>query len=103
MLKLWPLPALLLAGCFAADTTATADARRARAEQRQARAEVALGKTPVPRTHGIQGNQLLVIDTPVSDGSGFVENQRCFVWRDQEFKTATMSCPQQAEVLISSE
>lgn len=103
MRKIWLLaiPALL-AGCADTDRP-TADARKARTEQRQARAEVTLSKTPVPRTYTIQGNQLQVLDIPVADSSGFVETQRCMVWRDAEFKTATMSCPQQAEVLVSSQ
>ena len=102
MIKVWLIAAALLAGC-ADDDINTAAARKAHTEKRQAKAEAALSKTPVPRTYSIQGNQLQVLDIPVADSSGFVETQRCMVWRDAEFKTATMSCPQQAEVLISSQ
>lgn len=99
--KFWLIAvAALLAGC-ADDDISTAAARKAHADKRQAKADAALSKTPVPRTYQVGPNQLQVLDIPVSDGSGFVETQRCLVWRDAEFKTATMSCPQQAEVLIS--
>lgn len=84
------LAALLLVGC--ADD-APPVARKTPAD-RKAKADAALAKTPVPRTYTMNGNQLLVIDVPVADSSGFVESQRCFVYRDAEFKTSTMSCPQ---------
>lgn len=101
MHKIWLIAAAaLLSGCADDDTNAAA-ARKAMAEKRQAKAEAALSKTPVPRTYPVGQNQLQVIEVPVADGSGFVDVQRCFVWRDQEFKTATMSCGQQPDVLIS--
>jgi hypothetical protein len=100
MLKFWLLaiPALL-AGCADSDRP-SAEARKAHTEKRQARAEVALSKTPVPRTYPVQGNQMQVIEVPTADKYGYVEMTRCFVWRDAEFKTATMSCPQQTDILI---
>lgn len=101
MLKIWLIAAALLAGCADDDINAAA-ARKAHAEKRQAKAEAALSKTPVPRVYSLQGNQLQVVEVPVADGSGFVDTQRCFIWRDQEFKQATMSCGQQPDVLISN-
>lgn len=102
MLKIWLLaiPALL-AGC-ADDDINTVAARKAHADKRQAKAEATLSKTPVPRTYSLQGNQLQVVEVPVADSSGFVDQQRCFVWRDQEFKSVTMSCGQQPDVLVSN-
>lgn len=97
MFKLFLVAALLLAGC-ADDVPKPVKSSRA---DRLAKAEALLGKAPVPRTYAIQGHQLLVLDVPVADTFGFVEVQRCLIWRDAEFKMATMSCPQQAEVLIS--
>lgn len=60
---------------------------------RVADAETVVSKTPVPRTYRINGNELLVIDVPTRDSLGFVENQKCFVWRDAEYKSASMQCP----------
>lgn len=98
--KVWLITAAaLLAGC-ADDEHSTAAARKAYKEKRQAKAESVLSKTPVPRTYNLQGNQLHVVEVPVADSSGFVDVQRCFIWRDQEFKQATMSCGQQPDVLI---
>ena len=47
-----------------------------------------MSRTPTPRTYRIDGNELKVIDLPVKDASGYLELQRCFVWRDAEFRTA---------------
>lgn len=99
MHKIWLIAAAaaLLSGC-ADDDINTAAARKAHQDKRQAKADAALSKTPVPRIYSLQGNQLQVIEVPVADSYGFVESQRCFVWRDQEFKQATISCPQPPEI-----
>ena len=100
MLKLWSLVIpLAIMGCKgeAVDAAATSKARN---DKRVAKAEVALGKTPVPRTYTIQGNQLQVIEVPVADTSGFVDQQRCFIYRDAEFKTSSISCESRPEVVI---
>lgn len=102
MHKIWLIAvAALLSGC-ADDDINTAMARKALADKRQAKAEAALSKTPVPRVYSLQGNQLQVIEVPVADASGFVEMQRCFIFRDQEFRTATMSCGQQPDIQVVS-
>lgn len=102
MLKIWLIAAVLLAGCTNNTPIDTAAASKARKEGRLAKAEAVLSKTPVPRTYSLQGNQLQVVEVPVADGFGFVEMQRCFVWRDQEFKQATISCPQPPEITGSN-
>lgn len=80
------------------DPAKTAQVGQEKRATRIAKAEERLSVTPVPRTYTIQGNQLLVVDVPTRTNSGFAESQRCFVWRDQEFKTATISCPQPPEI-----
>lgn len=84
------------------NTVDAAVASKSRNDKRAATAEILLSKTPVPRTYVIQGNQLQVLDIPVLNNSGFVEMQRCMVWRDAEFKTVSISCPQQAEVILTN-
>jgi len=91
------LSALAAAGCL---SSAEAEKPK-RAQRQQAAAEVELAKTPVPRTYRYTDGELRVIEAPVKDASGFVDVQRCFVWRDHEFKTATISCGQMPEVLLS--
>lgn len=66
---------------------------------RRADAQATLSKTPTPRTYRIDGNELKVIDIPVVDAAGLAEVQRCFVWRDQEFRSSTLSCGQMPEIL----
>lgn len=92
--------AALAAGCD--DGRAQADVRKQRQAERQEAAEAALARTPEARTYRFDGNELKVIETPVRDATGYVDVQRCFVWRDQEFKTAAISCGQQPEVLLSN-
>lgn len=92
------LVAVVLAGC--SDTVA--EKPRKTRQERAADAEAQLSKTPESRTYRFDGNELRVVEVPVKDGSGFVDIQRCFVWRDQEFKTATMSCGQQPEIMLSN-
>jgi len=41
-----------------------------------------------------------VIDVPVLDSTGLLDVQRCFVWRDQEFRSSTLSCGQMPEIFI---
>jgi hypothetical protein len=95
---LWALAALMaLPGC----SDSTAKPRRT-AQDRQQAAEAALSRTPVPRTYRFDGNELKIIDVPVADSAGFVDIQRCYVWRDAEFRTATLSCGAQPEVLLST-
>ena len=100
--KLWlvAIP-FFLAGCPSNPPVDTAAASRANKERRLAKAETVLSKSPVPRTYTIEGNQLQVVEVPVADTFGFVELRRCFIYRDQEFKQASMSCEQQPGVLIS--
>ena len=90
------LVALVLVGC-------SADAQKPprTAKDRKEAAELQLAKTPIPRTYRYADGELKVLDVPVADTSGFVDRQRCFLWRDTEFKTATLSCGQQPEVLLA--
>lgn len=51
-----------------------------------------LAVTPVPRIYRYDGSDLRVLDVPVSTDGKFVDMQRCFIWRDAEFKTSSISC-----------
>lgn len=88
---------LLLAACGAAE----AERPRRTTKERQEAAEVLLQRAPVPRTYRYAEGELRVLEVPVKDGSGFVDQQRCMLWRDEVFKTATLSCGQMPEVLLS--
>lgn len=95
-MRLALLVCVLLMGC-----SAEADKPRVARIDRKAAAELAVAKTPVPRTYRMDGNELKVIEVPVKDSSGFLDMHRCFVWRDQEFRTATLSCGQEPMPLLS--
>lgn len=98
MLKFWSVViVMLLAGCDGSPKVAN----RTPAE-RAARAEEKLSVPPVPRTYAVGDNQLVVVDVPVSDSEHFVDRQRCFIFRDTEFKQSTMSCGQQPDVVLGN-
>lgn len=87
---------VVLASTLCAVVVACGEAKpqgaRSSRQERVLAAEHAVGQTPVPRVYRVDGNQLLVLDFPVKDAAGFLDRQRCFVWRDAEFRTATLSC-----------
>lgn len=89
--------ALLLASC--SDPVADKKYRDARLAKRGEAADVILSKTPEPRSYRFDGNELKIIDVPIKDGGGYIDNQRCFVWRDVEFKTASLSCAQMPDLI----
>lgn len=90
------LVSALVAGC--GDTPA--DKPKLSRQQREEAARLLLSKTPEPKVYHLNGNELKVIEVPVKDSTGHVDVQRCFLWRDQEFKTSTLSCGQMPDVLL---
>lgn len=62
-------------------------------ESRRDDEQKALNMPPRVVTHSIPNGTLLVVDV-VAGGSGrVIHRQRCFVWRDAEFKNSSMQCP----------
>ena len=88
---------LLLAACSGESAKP-----RPTAKDRQEASDLVLSRTPAARTYRYADGELRVIEVPVKDSSNFVDHQRCFIWRDEAFKTATMSCDKQPEVLLST-
>lgn len=60
-----------------------------------------LAATTKTRAFDVNGNQMLVVSTPIKSYFG-VEYQTCFIWRDKEYKTASMHCGQQPEMDLSN-
>ena len=92
MLK-YLLIALLLVGC----SDKPKPDRAARKQERIEAAKVIVKRTPQPKTYRIDGHQLIMVELPESDDQGYIEAHKCFIWRDAEYKTATMSCPNAQE------
>ena len=83
---------VLLAACSGDQKVAsTAEKKTARA----AKAQQVLSQPATQTIHHINGNQLIVIDFPVRMADDFADMKRCFVWRDEEFKTSSLSCEQE--------
>ena len=59
-----------------------------------ARVKAKLAKPLEAQTMAVGPNQLLTVEVPsLMSGTTMLQVQRCYVWRDVEFKTAAMSCP----------
>lgn len=93
------LVVVLLSGCFSEPEKPNAGVRK----ERQAKAAAAIAKTPTPRTYRYTDGELRVLDVPSADKNGFMEAQRCFLWRDTEWKTSSLSCSGQADLFPSFE
>jgi hypothetical protein len=89
------LLAALLVGCSQAAPERDAVPRLTAAD-RKANSEHAKSLPPDTHTYQVQGNQLLVVDVPVDGTAKRIESQKCFVWRDREFRTASIQCPADA-------
>lgn len=89
---------VVLAGCG----DEPAKPRRTPAERAEA-AELKLQRTPIPRVYRYGDGELRVLEVPVKDTTGgFVDMQRCFLWRDEAFKTATLSCGQMPDAVLAN-
>lgn len=66
-----------------------------------AQAERKLAAVPAPREYDVNGHQLIVLQIPVQGYGSTVDFQRCFVWRDKQFQTASMQCEQPPELDLS--
>lgn len=54
--------------------------------------EQALAQTPAPRTYRYAEGELKVFEVPIRAGR-MVDRQTCILWRDSEFRTASLQCP----------
>lgn len=87
----------VLGGCEQQRQKAEADKRDAALIMAKEAADArALAQGPLqPRVLAAGAHEVVVVEIPSEAGSGFVSTQRCYVWRDKEFRTATMSCPEE--------
>lgn len=93
---------LLIALAVSACDSAPPPAHAATRKERRQDAEAVVSKKPEPFVYSYTEGELRVYDVPtLAPGSALVESQKCFVWRDREFRTSTISCPQPPEVVLS--
>ena len=75
-------------------------ARTAERLKSEERAKATVAAPITPRTLQVGQHQVLVIDVPSVQFGTFIENQRCYVWRDAEFRVSSMSCPHQPAMAL---
>lgn len=88
-------PALLVGGC--GDRSAAHESAAAkRIEQRRSAAHAQVSAGPVATVSKLADGDLIALTIPSSTLRGlYVEVQRCYVWRDGETRSTSMSCPHQ--------
>lgn len=85
------LLAVSLAACGPVEATSDTPALKRAARVQQAQEMAA--QPPKVTHHTLEHGELLVIETNVVAPGGFSDSQRCFLWRDKELGTASLSCP----------
>jgi hypothetical protein len=75
----------LLAGCLAEGANTSR-------EDRIRAVEEMMGQTPRPRTFRYADGELRVLEVPMGGAQGVMQMKHCFIWRDTEFKTSSISC-----------
>lgn len=100
--------ALLLAvsGCLGAcdrDAEKESLARKSARLQSAAAANAKAAAPIAPRTIQVGQHEMLVVDVPSVEFGAFISTQRCYVWRDTEFRVASMSCPHEVSALSSDD
>lgn len=86
----------ILVACLclpACDRQPTAEEVKLRKAEREAKVAAAINRSLSPRVLQAGVHQLVVLDVPFAETRTQVAIERCYVWRDSEFKTATLSCP----------
>lgn len=93
-------PALILAvGLLAACGKGPSEQERlANRSVRIERAQKIISKPIEPRVQKVGPNELVTVEVPSADRLGYIDSQRCYVWRDLEFRTASLSCPHAPEL-----
>ena len=100
--------AAVAAGCYHIDKRDKAAA--AVAVGNRAKASYAMEqrlKAPLkPRVLVVGEHQVVVLEVPSEAGSvsgSYYGLQKCYVWRDAEYRTATISCPHEEELKLTDE
>lgn len=87
-----------LAACGQGSTDQDVKARRS---ERLKSAQAEAAKPLAPRAQQVGNNELLTIDVTSADRFGYLERQRCYVWRDRELQAASISCPNSPEIVVN--
>lgn len=89
---------ILLAACTDREPVKAKPSRAERIQQ----AKMLAQQPPKQVVHHMASGELIVMEVSTTDPYGFAEIQRCFVWRDAEFKTVSMQCPSDQADIPSS-
>ena len=97
MLLRLTLIVLVLQGC----SDAPADVPRRSKEERRQDAIRLAQQPPSQTSHRLRSGELIVLDVPVVVAPGVADVQKCFVFRDAEYQSSSISCPSDATGVVS--
>lgn len=93
MWRLAPLLLVFLYGC----NEAPAEPSVSKAAQRRQAAQALADQPPKQTVYHLAHGDLIVLDIATVMPGGNPDSQKCFVWRDTEYKAATLQCPAYSE------
>lgn len=70
---------------------------QAKSIDRRAIAKAAVERGPTTKVTRVLAGELIELEIPQADASGLLLVQRCVVWRDSEFRTASLNCATEPE------
>lgn len=91
---------VLIAGCGPSEAEREA-AREKDKQQRAAKIAKQLSRPLEPTHHTVGPHEIISVAVPHATEYNSVEMQRCFIWRDAEFKTSSIACPSPPELVFS--
>lgn len=80
---------LLIVGC--SDNPKPTE--REREADRRAKAEAFVSKAPRQWRYQLPDGELIVVDVNTLADGAYGFTQKCFIWRDKQFNTASLQCP----------
>jgi hypothetical protein len=89
------LPLLLLL-CSCSGQPEHSASREQKMAERRAKAERLAKQPPKRIAYRFDNGELVVIDIATVGDGGLQDSQKCFLWRDAEFKAASLQCPSTA-------
>jgi hypothetical protein len=87
----------LVAICLVAGCSDQSTDHALKKMSRREKLEQAASKPPTRSVYTFEDGQLVVLDITSVTG-GFLDSQRCYVWRDRQFQTSSLQCPSQGEM-----
>lgn len=88
---------MVAAGCSDKPNNAAIEAQR---QSHSAKLQAELNKPVEPRVYQFGRNELVMLEIPIASGMDMAQRQRCFIWRDMDMQTSSLSCSNPPEMIL---